>query len=190
MKRLITRLQKQNKQIAVAESCTGGLVSKIITDTPGASSVFGYGVTVYSNEAKQKLLGVKRETLESHGAVSENTVCEMANGVLNLADADIAIAISGIAGPSNDGSEKPVGTVCIGIATRERCFGTTFVFAGKRNEIRRMAARMALNLAYDEIKPQKAQKTEKRKKGITKKASSAVKKTKKAIKKLIKKEKQ
>lgn len=188
MKRLITRLQKQGKQIAVAESCTGGLVAKRITDTPGASAVFGYGVTVYSNEAKMKLLGVKKETLDTYGAVSENTVCEMASGVLALAGADIAIAISGIAGPNNDGSEKPVGTVCIGVATNEKCYGTTFVFAGKRNEIRRMAAKMALDLAYGELKPQRGANVAKEKKGIKKKASSAVKKTKTAIKKLIKKD--
>ena len=189
MKRLITLLQKQNKKIAVAESCTGGLVSKMITDVSGASSVFGYGVTVYSNEAKQKLLGVKEETLNNFGAVSENTVCEMASGVLELANADVSIAISGIAGPNNDGSTKPVGTVCISIATTEKCYATTFVFAGKRNEVRRMAAKMALNMAYDELKTDKTAKTAKKERRVAKKATSAVKKTKKAIKKLIKKDK-
>ena len=181
MKRLINRLQKQEKKIAVAESCTGGLISKIITDTPGASAVFGMGVTTYSNEAKMQLLGVKEETLASFGAVSEQTACEMALGMLELSGADIAISVTGIAGPGNDGTEKPVGTVCISVATAERCFATTFVFAGKRNEIRKMSAKMALNLAFDELG------IKKEKKGIKKTASSAVKKTKKAIKKLIKK---
>ncbi len=189
MKRLITLLQKQNKKIAVAESCTGGLVSKIITDTSGASSVFGYGVTVYSNEAKQKLLGVKEETLNNFGAVSENTVCEMAKGVLELANADISIAISGIAGPNNDGSAKPVGTVCISIATTEKCYATTFVFAGKRNEVRRMAAKMALNMAYDELKTDKTQKTTRKEKRAAKKEKAAEKKSKRSLKKLIKKDK-
>lgn len=189
MKRLITLLEKQNKKIAVAESCTGGLVSKTITDISGASAVFGYGVTVYSNEAKQKLLGVKKETLDSYGAVSENTVREMALGVLELANADISVAISGIAGPNNDGSAKPVGTVCIAVATTEKCYATTFVFAGKRGEIRRMAAKMALNMAYDELKTDKSLKLAKKERRVAKKATSAVKKTKKAIKKLIKKDK-
>jgi PncC family amidohydrolase len=129
------------------------------------------------------------ETLNLFGAVSENTVCEMAKGVLELANADISIAISGIAGPNNDGSAKPVGTVCISIATTEKCYATTFVFAGKRGEIRRMAAKMALNMAYDELKTDKTAKTAKKERRVAKKATSAVKKTKKAIKKLIKKDK-
>lgn len=182
MKRLITLLQKQNKKIAVAESCTGGLITKMLTDVSGASSVFGYGVTAYANEAKQKLLGVKEETLNNFGAVSENTVREMASGVLELAEADISIAISGIAGPNNDGSTKPVGTVCIAIATTEKCYATTFVFAGKRSEIRRRAAKMALNMAYDELKTDKTEKTEK----ISRKEKRTVKKEKKTEKKALK----
>ena len=187
MKRLVTLLQKQNKKISVAESCTGGLVSKMLTDISGASSVFGYGVTVYSNEAKQKLLGVKEETLNLFGAVSENTVCEMAKGVLELANSDIAIAISGIAGPNSDGSSKPVGTVCISIATTEKCYATTFVFAGKRGEVRRMAAKMALNMAYDELKTDKEQKTTRKEKRAVKKERKAEKKAQKTLKKQSKK---
>ncbi|MBR5286435.1 MAG: CinA family protein [Clostridia bacterium] len=182
MKRLITLLQKQNKKIAVAESCTGGLITKMLTDVSGASSVFGYGVTAYANEAKQKLLGVKEETLNTFGAVSENTVREMALGVLELAEADISIAISGIAGPNNDGSTKPVGTVCIAVATAEKCYATTFVFAGKRGEIRRRAAKMALNMAYDELKTDKTAKPEK----ITRKEKRTAKKEKKTEKKALK----
>lgn len=182
MKRLITLLQKQNKKIAVAESCTGGLITKMLTDVSGASSVFGYGVTAYANEAKQKLLGVKEETLNNFGAVSENTVREMALGVLELAEADISIAISGIAGPNNDGSTKPVGTVCIAVATAEKCYATTFVFAGKRGEIRRRAAKMALNMAYDELKTDKTAKPEK----ITRKEKRTAKKEKKTEKKALK----
>ncbi len=182
MKRLITLLQKQNKKIAVAESCTGGLITKMLTDVSGASSVFGYGVTAYANEAKQKLLGVKEETLNNFGAVSENTVREMASGVLELAEADISIAISGIAGPNNDGSTKPVGTVCIAVATAEKCYATTFVFAGKRGEIRRRAAKMALNMAYDELKTDKTAKPEK----ITRKEKRTAKKEKKTEKKALK----
>jgi nicotinamide-nucleotide amidase len=189
MKRLITLLQKQNKKISVAESCTGGLVSKMLTDISGASSVFGYGVTVYSNEAKQKLLGVKEETLNLFGAVSENTVCEMAKGVLELANADISIAISGIAGPNNDGSAKPVGTVCISIATTEKCYATTFVFAGKRGEVRRMAAKMALNMAYDELKTDKEQKTTRKEKRAVKKEKKAERKAQKSLKRQSKKAK-
>ena len=189
MKRLITLLQKQNKKIAVAESCTGGLISKMLTDISGASSVFGYGVTAYANEAKQKLLGVKEETLNNFGAVSENTVREMASGVLELAGGDISIAISGIAGPNNDGSTKPVGTVCIAIATTEKCYATTFVFAGKRGEIRRRAAKMALNMAYDELKTEKTEKISRKEKRTVKKEKKTEKKALKSLKRQSKKAK-
>ena len=178
MKSLINRLKKQNKRIAVAESCTGGLISKRITDISGASSVFDLAVTTYSNEMKTKILGVRPETLAEFGAVSEQTAREMAVGVLNLAKADIAIAVTGIAGPNNDGSSKPVGTVCIAVATVEKCYATTFVFAGSRAEVRKMTAKMALAMAYDELGTTKRVK----KQGVIKNtASKAVKTTKKAI---------
>ena len=191
MKSLINRLKKQDKKIAVAESCTGGLISKMITDTPGASAVFNMAVTTYSNEAKTKLLDVSPETLKNHGAVSEQTAREMASGILALAESDIAVAVTGIAGPSNDGSQKPVGTVCIGVATKEKCYATTFVFAGSRAQIRRMTAKMALNMAYSELGPSKRApfRTKSKKRDTIKNgAGKAVKKTKKAIGKLIKKD--
>ncbi len=151
MKLLIKKLRERGLKISAAESCTGGLVSKLLTDVSGASDVFDCAVTTYSNEAKIKLLGVKPETLETHGAVSEQTAREMAEGVRALASSDIAVSVTGLAGPEGDGSGKPVGTVCIGISTAERCFATTFVFAGSRAQIRRMAAKMACNLVFGEI---------------------------------------
>ena len=159
------------------------LASGVNIKTVNGQSLLGSGdmaVTTYSNEAKIKLLGVSPDTLKAFGAVSEQTACEMASGVRKLAGADIAVSLTGIAGPSNDGSQKPVGTVCIGIATEEKCYSTTFVFAGKRSEVRKMAAKMALNMAYDELGG-----TKKKKDGnaITK----TVKKTTKAIGKIIKK---
>ena len=183
MKMLINRLQKQNKRISVAESCTGGLISKIITDTPGASSVFDCAVTTYSNEFKTKLLGVREETLNEFGAVSEQTAREMASGVLKLSGADIGISVTGIAGPGNEGTSKPVGTVCIGIATNEKCYATTFVFAGSRAEVRRMTAKMALNMAYDELGTAKKAPSAKKKGKIKNTATTAVKKTKSALNK-------
>lgn len=187
MKSLINKLKSLNYRISVAESCTGGLVSKMITDISGASAVFDCGVTTYSNEMKTKLLGVKEETLAKYGAVSEQTAKEMALGSRKLANSDIAVSVTGIAGPNNDGSKKPVGTVCIGIATAEKCYATTFVFAGSRSEIRRLSAKMALRMALEELGG--VAKTPIKEKKITKKAASAAKKTKKAIGKLIKKEK-
>ena len=97
--------------LATAESCTGGWIAKAITDIAGSSACLGYGLVTYSNGAKQALLGVRPATLESFGAVSESTVREMAEGVLDLSGADCAVAVSGIAGPSGGSAEKPVGTV-------------------------------------------------------------------------------
>ena len=151
MKRLVNKLKKLGYHISAAESCTGGLVSKLLTDAPGASEVFDCAVTTYSNEAKMKLLGVKKETLDRYGAVSEQTAREMAGGVLALSGADIAVSVTGLAGPSGDEGGKPVGTVCIGIATAEKCYATEFLFAGSRAQIRRLSAKMACNLVLDEL---------------------------------------
>lgn len=170
MKSLINKLKAKGYKISTAESCTGGLVSKLITDSAGASEVFDCAVTTYSNEAKIKLLGVKPETLEKFGAVSEQTAKEMASGVLALANSDIAVSVTGIAGPGGATAGKPVGTVCIGIATKEKCYATTFLFAGSRAEVRRQSAKMACNMVLDElgVSPKKEK--------ITKKAATTVKK--------------
>lgn len=138
-------------RISVAESCTGGTVSKMITDVPGASSVFDMAVTTYSNEAKIKLLNVNPETLAEFGAVSEETAREMALGAKALSNANIALSVTGIAGPDSNGTKKPVGMVCIGVATDERCYASTFLFTGSRAEIRRLSAKMALKIALNEI---------------------------------------
>ncbi len=151
MKKLINILKNQKKTISVAESCTGGLISKMITDVSGASEVYGCGVTTYSNDAKMKILGVRRETLDEFGAVSEQTAKEMAAGSLGLASSDIAIAVTGIAGPKSDNTNKPVGMVCIGIATKQNCHATTFYFNGTRSQIRNQTAKTALSLAFDEL---------------------------------------
>ncbi len=108
---LVSALKTHQKTLATAESCTGGWIAKAITDIAGSSACLGYGLVTYSNGAKQALLGVRPATLESYGAVSESTVREMAEGVLDLSGADCAVAVSGIAGPSGGSAEKPVGTV-------------------------------------------------------------------------------
>ncbi len=105
--------------LATAESCTGGWIAKAITDIAGSSACLGYGLVTYSNAAKSALLGVQPATLESFGAVSEPTVREMAEGVLEVSGANCSVAVSGIAGPSGGSAEKPVGTVwfawsCVG----------------------------------------------------------------------------
>lgn len=116
---LVERLTAKQMTVAVCESCTGGLISKRITNVPGASRVFGYGLCTYANEAKIKLLGVKRETLEKYGAVSENTALEMAEGMIALSGADLAVSTTGIAGPGGGSEEKPVGLVYIGICAKD-----------------------------------------------------------------------
>lgn len=180
MKALVNKLAELGWRITTAESCTGGSVSKMITDISGASAVFDMGVTTYSNESKVKLLGVSPETLEKYGAVSEQTAKEMAAGALKLAGSNIAVSVTGIAGPNSDGSRKAVGTVCIGIATAEKCYATTFLFSGSRSEIRKLSARMACRIALEELGGAVK---------IEKIATKAAKKTKNALGKIIKKEK-
>lgn len=115
-------LTEKNMKIATAESCTGGMIAQMITDISGASSVFDCGIVSYSNSIKSSLLGVSEETLKTHGAVSEETVREMVSGVLEVSGADIGIAVSGIAGPSSDDTDKPVGLIYIAVATNEKTF--------------------------------------------------------------------
>ena len=112
---LVERLKQKNLTIATAESCTGGLVSKRITDVAGSSSVFSHGICTYSNEAKVKLLGVRQETIEEFGAVSENTAREMANRIRQISGADIGVSVTGVAGPEPS-EGKNVGTVFVGLS--------------------------------------------------------------------------
>ncbi len=111
--KVVKLLKEKNLTFTCAESCTGGLIAKRITDVSGSSSVFECGVVSYSNRIKHEILGVKTETLEKFGVVSEECAREMVRGVLALTGADIAVAVTGIAGPSSDGTDKPVGLVYI-----------------------------------------------------------------------------
>ncbi len=125
-------LLKKGQTLAVAESCTGGYISHLITSVPGSSGWYKGGVTAYSNEIKQQLLGVSAGTLEKHGAVSEQVVCEMAEGARRKMKADFSVATSGIAGPTGGTEEKPVGTVWIAVATPGKIFAEKFVFGDNR----------------------------------------------------------
>ena len=118
-KQLVSVLKKRSLKIASAESCTGGLISKIITDAPGASDVFDVGITTYSNEMKSKMLGVPSDILDQYGAVSQQTARAMAQGILMVSGADIGVATTGIAGPGGGTPEKPVGLVYIAIAASD-----------------------------------------------------------------------
>lgn len=116
---LVSELAASGKTVSTAESCTGGWLSKAITDVDGSSNVFAYGIVSYSNGAKESLLGVHPKTLDENGAVSEAVVREMAEGALHLSGADIAVAVSGIAGPTGGSEDKPVGTVWFAWALRD-----------------------------------------------------------------------
>lgn len=113
---IVHQLTRQKKTLALAESCTGGFLASQITNVPDASKIFLGGVVAYSNEVKQKFLGVRARTLAQHGAVSEPVVREMAEGARKKIGADFAIAVTGIAGPSGGTKAKPVGTVFIAVA--------------------------------------------------------------------------
>ena len=118
--KVVKLLLEKNLVLACAESCTGGLVAKRITDVSGSSAVFNCGVVSYSNEIKEKVLNVKNETLKEFGAVSEQTVREMVKGVLDISGADIAVSISGIAGPNSDNTDKPVGLIYLAVSDGEK----------------------------------------------------------------------
>ncbi len=113
------KLIKKEKTLSVAESCTGGWLSKILTDVSGISAIYKGGVCSYSNDVKMNILGVKEETLACFGAVSESTAREMANGVREKLDTDIGIGITGIAGPTSDNTQKPVGLIYVALATEK-----------------------------------------------------------------------
>ena len=115
-KQTVELLKSKKLKLATAESCTGGLISKRITDVSGSSEVFEGGVVCYSNRFKENVLGVSPETLKKYGAVSRETAREMVKGVLSLTKADIAVAVTGIAGPSSDDTNKPVGLVYIAVS--------------------------------------------------------------------------
>lgn len=140
-------LRDQGRTLALAESCTGGMVSSLITDIPGSSAYFLGGVVSYANDAKESLLGVHRETLETHGAVSSEAAREMARGATDRFGADVGASITGIAGPDGGSAEKPVGTVWFGIADRDgRETVKRRAFLGDRTLIRRTASVHALEL--------------------------------------------
>ena len=151
--KLVNTLKDKKLTIACAESCTGGLVAKTITDVGGCSSVFLGGVVSYANEIKEKVLGVNGETLKKHGAVSEFTAIEMADGVRCLCNSDIGISTTGIAGPDGGTEEKPVGTVYVGFSFKD----TTLAFNLKldsslsRDEIRTLTVQKILSFAIDKI---------------------------------------
>lgn len=149
MDKLFEYLKQNNLTISTAESCTGGMIASAITNVSGSSQFFGTGVVTYSNEAKMKLIGVKKETLEKYGAVSEQTASEMAEGVLKLGEADVSVAVTGIAGPTGGTPEKPVGLVYIGVSGKYGTFAYKNNFDGNRDEVRKQTVERAFELVFD-----------------------------------------
>ena len=132
--------------IGAVESATGGRIADRITNVPGSSDYFKGSVVAYSNEVKTVLLGVQKATIDNYGAVSEQTALEMAQGGRKLLDVDICVSDTGIAGPSGDTPEKPVGLFYLGMAARDESLSQKHVFQGNREENKRDAAEAALNM--------------------------------------------
>ena len=145
---VVRLLSEKGLHLATAESCTGGLVAKLITDVSGASEVFGMGLVTYANEAKMKLLGVPAAMLEEHGAVSEPVARAMAEGVRRVCGSDLAVSVTGVAGPDRDDRGNPVGTVYVALAVPEKTFCRSLQLGSRRERVRGTAA----NHAFDMIR--------------------------------------
>lgn len=143
---LVATLRAAGATVSTAESCTGGLVAARITSVSGASEAFKYGAVTYCNEAKNKILGVEKETLETLGAVSAKTAEEMAAGVRKIMNAEIGVSVTGLAGP-NGGEGKPVGLVFVAVNSDKYSEVTENHFSGDRISVRNQAADKALELA-------------------------------------------
>lgn len=139
-------MKKYRLTLAVAESCTGGLVSNKITDVPGSSEYFRGGIIAYSNDLKEQMLDVPQKILKKFGAVSKETAAAMARGARKNANADIGIAITGIAGPTGGSRLKPVGTVFIAVSDKKSEECRSFLFKGKRQAIKLAASNNALKM--------------------------------------------
>lgn len=148
---LVKILAEKGMYISTAESCTGGLIAGAIVNVAGASSVFKEGFVTYSNESKEKRLGVSHSTLENAGAVSEETVREMAQGLMKVTGADVTIVSSGIAGPDGGTPEKPVGLVYLCCCTGNGMYVSRNIFNGNRQQIREQAVNTAIELVIDSI---------------------------------------
>ena len=150
-KRVVEKLRERGLMLATAESCTGGLCAKRLTDVPGASQVFCGGVVSYTNDVKMRLLGVKEETLAQFGAVSGETAREMAEGVRRATGADVAVSVTGVAGPSSDEMGNVVGTVFIAFSSEQETVSEKLQLSGDREKIREQSVNAMLWLAMRKI---------------------------------------
>lgn len=147
--KIVERLRASGKTLAVAESCTGGMIGSRITSVSGSSACFYGGIISYSNELKEQLLGVPRAIFVAHGAVSEQVAEAMAEGAIRVTGSDFAVSVTGIAGPGGGTAEKPVGLVYIGLAGSGDTMVRMFVFDGDRKAVRQSATEQALAMLLD-----------------------------------------
>jgi nicotinamide-nucleotide amidase len=151
IKQLHYKLLKKEKTIAVAESCTGGLLSSLLTSLPGSSNYFILGVVTYSNKAKEMILKIPAKTITKYGAVSRQIAISMAKNIRKKTKADFGLSITGIAGPAGATATKPVGTIFIAITSKNKTLCRLFLLPGKREIIRKRSAQKALRLLYTQI---------------------------------------
>lgn len=153
---VVEELKKRKLKITMAESCTGGMLASTLVSVAGVSNCFDESYVVYSNEAKIRILGVKKHSIEKFGVVSKEIVREMSLGLLNITQADVGVAISGLAGPDGGSATKPVGTVCISISkrcqTKNIVYCEKFIFSGNRDEIREESVEKTLDLLLKVLK--------------------------------------
>lgn len=148
---IVDFMKENNLTLGVAESCSGGMLSSRLIGIPGISDVYRAGLVTYSNEAKQSLLGVSKETLKLYGAVSEETAKEMVEGTLRVTGADYAVSITGIAGPGGGTEEKPVGLVYIACGNKDEITVKKNLFDGDRQEVRETSTETALQMLKEEL---------------------------------------
>ncbi|HZJ87393.1 MAG TPA: nicotinamide-nucleotide amidohydrolase family protein, partial [Erysipelothrix sp.] len=152
---LVKKLKSQNKTLATAESCTGGSISKRITNVSGSSDVFELGLVTYSNRIKHEILNVDQDILKTHGAVSKETAEAMSQNLLKLSGADIVVSVTGLAGPTGGSKEKPVGLVYINVATKDKSITQKLMlsrgYKNERERIRLLSTSHALKLVLDNL---------------------------------------
>lgn len=149
--KIVRFLNEHNMTITTVESCTGGLIAARLVNVSGASNVFSEGYVTYSENAKAKMVGVNPETIEKYNVVSEEVAYEMASGGAKTANADVAVSVTGVAGPLGGTKEIPVGTVCIGVCYKNKVITGKFLFNGDRLQVRNQAADKALEMVWNEI---------------------------------------
>ena len=149
--KIVRFLNEHNMTITTVESCTGGLIAARLVNVSGASNVFSEGYVTYSENAKAKMVGVNPETIEKYNVVSEEVAYEMASGGAKTANADVAVSVTGVAGPLGGTKEIPVGPVCIGVYYKNKVTTGKFLFNGDRLQVRNQAVDKALEMVWNEI---------------------------------------